>query len=209
VNGTGTGFFINGSGFALTNAHVVDGCGGLRASLGQGDNQPVTLVATDRGNDLALLKIASRIDNYAFFRAAPPLRQGESIVTYGYPLLGLLAAQGNIGTGIVSALAGLENDSGNIQISAPVQPGNSGGPVFDEGGNVVGVVRAKLNVLREAKRSGDIAQNVNFAIKLTMVMSFLEVNNVKYETSSLKKAVSTADIADKAKLFTFVVQCIE
>lgn len=208
VISTGSGFFINGNGFALTNAHVVAGCGALRALLREGDNPPMTLVADDPTNDLALLKIASRIDNYALFRAGPPLRQGESIVTYGYPLLEMLAAQGNIGTGVVSALAGFGNDSGNIQISAPVQPGNSGGPVFDEGGNVVGVVRSKLNVLQVAKGSGDIAQNVNFAIKVNIVTGFLEVNNVKYETSILKKAVSNADIADKAKLFTFVVQCI-
>jgi hypothetical protein len=137
------------------------------------------------------------------------VRQGESIVTYGFPLTGLLASHGNLGTGVVSALAGLGNDSGEIQISAPIQPGNSGGPVLDVGGNVVGVVRSRLNATGKAIAAGDIPQNVNFAIKVSVITSFLEVNNVKYETAPLKKETSAADIGEKAKEFTFLLQCVE
>jgi S1-C subfamily serine protease len=209
VVSTGSGFFISSAGFALTNAHVVDNCGSLRAALRDGDTQPATLVATDRDNDLAVVKISSRVGQYAQLRSGPPVRQGESIVTYGFPLTGLLASHGNLGTGVVSALAGVGNDSGKIQISAPIQPGNSGGPVLDVGGNVVGVVQSKLNALGRAIVTGDIAQNVNFAIKVSVVTSFLEVNNVKYETAPLKKETSAADVGEKAKEFTFLLQCVE
>ena len=206
VVSVGTGFFINGGGFALTNNHVVEGCGGLRAVLKEGENPSVTLVATDRENDMALIKVPSHIGSYALFRAAPPMRQGEPVVTYGYPMRGILASHGNVTTGVVSALAGIRDDSGVIQISAPVQPGNSGGPVLDAGGSVVGIVSSGLEP-KDGK--GHVPQNINFAVKVNMVTNFLDINNVNYETTTLKKEMPTADIGDRAKGFTFVVQCVE
>jgi len=88
---------------------------------------------------------------------------GDQVVAIGYPLHGLLTSDLTVTTGIISSLAGLHNDTRFLQISAPVQPGNSGGPLHDSSGNIVGVVSAKLDALRIVKATGDIPQNINFA----------------------------------------------
>ena len=103
------------------------------------------------------------------FGLAPRFAKGEQIVIYGFPLAGALASTGNLATGIVSALAGLGDDTSKLQISAPIQPGNSGGPVLDQSGHVIGVVVSKLNAIKAASITGDIPQNVNFAIKTGVV----------------------------------------
>ena len=100
----------------------------------------------------------------ASFRVEPP-RLAETVVVYGFPLSGMLSSSGNVTLGNISALMGLGDDSRDVQISAAVQPGNSGGPMFDGSGLLLGVVQSKLNAIRAASVTGDIAQNVNFAIR--------------------------------------------
>jgi len=92
----------------------------------------------------------------------------------GFPFHGLLTSDFTVTTGIISSLAGLFNDTRFLQISAPVQPGNSGGPLLDTSGNIVGVVAEKLNALRVAKATGDIPENINFAIKTGALRDFLD-----------------------------------
>ena len=92
----------------------------------------------------------------------------------GFPFHGLLTSDFTVTTGIISSLAGLFNDARFLQISAPVQPGNSGGPLLDTSGNIVGVVAEKLNALRVAKATGDIPENINFAIKTGALRDFLD-----------------------------------
>jgi len=132
----------------------------------------------DAVNDLALLHLGGSSPYYLKIRGGERLRAGDDIVSVGYPLRGILADEANITSGVVSALAGLGNDSRYIQITSPVQPGNSGGPLLDRSGLLVGVVIAKLDALRMVKISGDIPQNVNFAIRGSIVQAFLEANDV-------------------------------
>jgi serine protease Do len=113
----------------------------------------------------------------------------------------------NVTTGNISALAGIGNDSSKFQISAPVQPGNSGGPLLDHNANVVGVVVSKLNALNLAKENGDIAQNVNFAIKGSVVQSFLRANGVRYSTALSQATVSPTETSRRASTFTVLVEC--
>jgi S1-C subfamily serine protease len=129
------------------------------------------------------------------------------VVVVGFPPWGLLAASPNVTTGTVSALAGPGNDSRLLQISAPVQPGNSGGPLLDEGGHVIGVVVSKLDALKVAEITGDLPQNVNFAISGAVVRAFLEGQGVAYTTAGSTKPLSTAEIAEAARGFTVVVEC--
>jgi S1-C subfamily serine protease len=204
---TGTAFFISSNGLAMTNAHVVSSCMKILALVTAGEPISISVAAVDRENDLALLKVGSRSETYAQFRAGIPVRQGEQIVTYGYPLAGALASRGNLSSGIVSALTGLFDDTRELQISAPVQLGNSGGPVLDASGSVIGVVTSKLDAVKTAIVIGDIPQNVNFAIKATVVMNFLDANNVRYETTTAKKEIPITDIGEKAKGFTFLIEC--
>lgn len=141
------------------------------------------------------------------FREGCGVRLGEPVVVVGFPLWGLLAASPSVTTGTVSALAGPGNDSRLLQISAPVQPGNSGGPLLDEGGRVIGVVVSKLDALKVAEITGDLPQNVNFAISEAVVRAFLEGQGVAYTTAASAKPLSTAEIAEAARSFTVVVEC--
>jgi surface antigen len=125
----------------------------------------------------------------------------------GYPLSGLLASTANVSVGNVSALAGLADDSRYLQISAPVQPGNSGGPLIDSGGQLVGIVTAKLNAARVARVTGDIPQNVNFALKAEVARTFLDSIGIVYQTLRSKQQLSPADVGDIARPFTVQIKC--
>ena len=202
-----TGPTATGSGWAvsrtqlITNAHVVQGCGRVLVA-GRG---VARLQAVDARSDLALLAVSDN-PSPASLRAGR-LRQGDAVTVVGYPLRGVLASGANVTAGNISALAGMQNDSRFIQISAPVQPGNSGGPLLDSSGNVVGVVVSKLNALKVAQMTGDIPQNVNFAVSLFTLQSFLEANAVDYVTVRSNKNLSTADVAAIGKRFTYLLEC--
>lgn len=197
---TGSGFHVAYK-QVLTNAHVVEGC----ARVTVGGRGAAKVLSADRRTDLALLSVESA-SSFASLRAGR-LRQGDAITVVGYPLRGLLASGAQVTAGNVSALAGMQNDSRFIQISAPVQPGNSGGPLVDSSGNVVGVVVSKLNAVKMAQLTGDIPQNVNFAVSPLTLQGFLDANGVDYQTAPSNKNLSTADVADIAKKYTVLVEC--
>jgi uncharacterized protein len=202
---SGTAFFVSKDGNALTNAHVVRGCRQINVS-GNGQDGMARLLARDDKNDLALLATNLHPSQAANWRLQA--RQGEDIVVYGFPLSGMLASGGNVAAGNVTALAGLADDSRFLQISAPVQPGNSGGPLLDRSGTVVGVVVAKLNALEIASATGDIPQNVNFAIKASVAAAFLDAQRGAHPEGGGAGALSTPDIAERAKSFTVQVICV-
>jgi S1-C subfamily serine protease len=204
---TGTGFFVSSQGHILTNHHVVENCSSIAVALNGEISQSARLVTSDSKNDLALLTTTGfKPSAVATMRLG--VRLGESIFVYGFPLSGLLASSGNFTIGSVTAVAGLGDDTTMLQVSAPVQPGNSGGPVLDQHGNVVGVVVSKLNALRIAKvTSGDIPQNVNFAIKSLIAMSFLESGNVSASATASTAKLDAPQIAEQARAFTAQVRC--
>ena len=201
---SGTGFFVTPDGKAVTNAHVVRGCREISV-VADGQSRPAKVLARDEKNDLALLSTDVHPASAADWRLR--VRQGEDIVVYGFPLTGALASGGNVTTGIVTALAGLADDSRFLQVSAPVQPGNSGGPLLDRNGTVVGVIVSKLNALSVASVTGDIPQNVNFAIKASVAAAFLDAQGVAHADNAGDAALSTPDIADRARSFTVRVLC--
>ena len=108
---------------------------------------------------------------------------GDSVTAIGFPFHGLLTSDLTVTTGIINSLSGILNDSRFMQISAPVQPGNSGGPLLDTSGHIVGVVAEKLNALKIAKATGSIPENINFAIKIGALRDFLDNNVVSYRTA--------------------------
>ena len=203
---TGTGFVVSSQGHVLTNAHVATGCRSLSAALPGLSPQPARLVASDQTNDLALLLVPS-MTSVTAPALSPGVRVGEAIAVFGFPYSGQLSKSGTFTKGDVSAVVGLRQNSSQLQITAPVQPGNSGGPVFDTYGNVVGVVVAKLNALGIAVATGDIPQSVNFAIKGSVAKSFLEANSVPLTTTVASQPMSNPDLADHAKAFTVFVTC--
>jgi hypothetical protein len=128
-------------------------------------------------------------------------------MVFGFPLSGSLTSGGNFTSGLVSGLRGFRDAAGAIQITAPVQPGNSGGPVIDGSGLVVGVVQAKLDALRTAIKTGDIPQNVNFAVSLDVLAEFLAKNKVPVRDAASSKPLDTASVAELAQGFTYRVVC--
>ena len=107
----------------------------------------------------------------------------------------------------MSAEAGVGNDSRMLQITAPVQPGNSGGPLLDQAGNIIGIVVAKLDAILVAAAINDLPQNVNFAIKGGVAADFLEANGVKPVFASSTKPLEQVEIAELAKSLTVQIGC--
>lgn len=205
---TGSGFFVDSNGNFVTNAHVIKDCKIVAVKLN--DNKAVhraRVVATDSSNDLALLAIEdAKGGKFAMLRMGT--RLGESVAAFGFSHADILASSGNFTLGNVTALSGLGDDSRYYQISTPVQQGNSGGPLLDSYGNAVGVVAAKLNVLKVAIASGDFPQNINFAIKSTMLATFLESNQVAIQAGTATGTrLDPADLADAAKAMSGFVAC--
>jgi S1-C subfamily serine protease len=204
---TGTGFFITRQGHLLTNAHVVNGCKALTVAQPSGSPVSATAVATDKQNDLAILQIASPPAAIATLRGSRPIRPGEPVVAYGFPLIGIVSSGGALTTGTVSALTGLKDDTRYLQISAPIQPGNSGGPLMDTTGAVVGVTTSSISTNKAAQVMGATPQNVNFAIKADVVRTFLASSGISAETGTSGRELSPADIGEKARAFTVLIEC--
>jgi hypothetical protein len=204
---SGSGIVIGTQGEILTNSHVVADCEKILVQFSSKDIETAIRVADDKKNDLAVLRIKTLHPSVATFRDGIAVRAGDTVVALGYPLSGLLATTANLSVGNVSALAGLGDDSRYVQISAPVQPGNSGGPLLDASGHLIGIVTAKLNAVRVARFTGDIPQNVNFALKAEVARTFLDSSGVAYRMDRSKQQLSPADIGDIARPFTVHIEC--
>lgn len=200
---SGTGFLINDGGWAVTNAHVVDGCTKLTV-LGIGD---VTDLKTDRQNDLAAVHI-SGIRNRPFLTLqSSPARLGDDIAAFGYPLRGLLSDAIKVTTGNINSLVGVDNDTRFLQVSTPLQPGNSGGPIVNRTGNVVGVATSVLGS-KFAETTGILPQNVNFAIRSNVASVFLQSHGIDHESApSSSSTLSTADLAEKISPAVIQILC--
>jgi len=202
---SGTGYFVTGSGHVVTNHHVVKGCSTIAVFSGDQPAAEGRLVGSDETNDLAVLKTEIKPQKIANLRIGA--RLGEPVAVFGYPLSQVLASSGNFTLGNVTALAGMRDDARHLQISAPVQAGNSGGPLVDANGNLVGTVISKLNAMKVVQATGDMPQNVNFAIKSSVVASFLESRGITYESNTSSMALAPADLADHAKALSVMILC--
>ncbi len=206
---SGTGFVVSKSAQIVTNNHVVKDCvGDIHGNIVGQAPVKLRVVSADETNDLALLQGTKKFKekDIATIRGSA-VNSGDQVVAIGYPLHGLLTSDLTVTTGVISSLAGLYNDTRFLQISAPVQPGNSGGPLHDASGNVVGMVTAKLNALRIAKATGDIPENINFAIKTGALRDFLDNSAVSYSTAEPGSEMKTADIASAARTYTMLISC--
>jgi uncharacterized protein YecT (DUF1311 family) len=204
---TGTGFFV-APGIVVTNNHVVNECTKpIQVRYPERASFTATLHGRDETNDLALLRTELNSESVASFRIRP--RLGDRVAAYGFPYAGLLSSSGNFTLGNVTAESGMNDDTRFLQISTPIQPGNSGGPLLDMSGRVVGVVVAQLSATR-MMQLGSIPQNVNFAIRSSIITNFLLVKGISPNTASaasFDREFSEADVAEIAKKFTVQVYC--
>ena len=168
----GTGFFITDDGYLISNNHVVED--GTEIRLVTSERVILAkVVKIDTANDLALLKAEGKFSPLPIV-ASKSAHLGNSVVTVGFPDPGLQGFAPKFARGEIAALSGAADDPKYFQISVPVQPGNSGGALVDEHGNVVGVVAAKLSALAALNTSGALPENVNYAVKSSFLLSFLE-----------------------------------
>lgn len=195
---TGSGFRV-ARGIFVTNHHVSNGCSRLRVN-----GVFAQLRGSDARSDLSL--ISSELVGPSVVLRSRRNSVGEPVAVAGFPLQGLLSGF-NMTTGSISSMSGIGNDTRLIQITAPVQQGNSGGPALDSAGNLIGVVVSKLDALKTVKMTGDIPQNVNFAINVNVLRAFLDANSVDYETASADRGILPTAIAEKAKKVAVLIEC--
>ncbi|MBT3923881.1 MAG: tetratricopeptide repeat protein, partial [Nitrospina sp.] len=224
----GSGFFVSKMGHVITNAHVVKDCN--RVTVGDNANKqvPAEVINTDGSNDLALLKLSSLdmasaesksliqklsikvvpIASKGLLRAED-VKLGEKVLVAGFPFGVLFSNTIKVTTGIVSATRGGGDDSGQFQLDAAVQPGNSGGPIYDSGGNIVGVVISRLNRKNMAKVIGDMPENMNFGIKASTVRQFLVASGLPPKKAEQTEEKSTQQLAEIAQNQALMVMCLQ
>ena len=206
---TGSGIFVNAQGYVLTAAHVVNGCHMIGVKSGGMTFQKAEPEAVDVKNDLALIRTRPGVGEPARFRtSARPILLGEDVGVIGYPLTGILSNEPKATFGEVSSVAGINNDYSLLQISAPIQPGKSGGPVFDGAGGVVGVVVSEISPALMAK-VGILPQNVNFAIRSELAEVFMNAHGVDFSPMTRGARLEHQDLAAQGRRSTAQIVCIK
>jgi S1-C subfamily serine protease len=170
---TGTAFFVSWEGHLVTNHHVIANKQQVHVKLSDGGMFAAKVVAKDPENDLALLRIDLIREPLALTRQ-PELAKGEQVFALGYPLVSLQGQEQKATFGRVNALSGIQGDPRYAQVDVPIQPGNSGGPLLDKHGEVVGVVTSMLHQGTVMELAGVVPQNVNYALKSGLVQELLD-----------------------------------
>ena len=185
LQASGSGFFVSADGYLVTNNHVVKGARRVKVEMGT-NIYPASVVSVNTDDDLALLKVDGHFTPLHISKEDVQL--GDSVFTIGFPDIDLQGTQPKYTDGKISSLSGLKDDPNEYQISVPVQPGNSGGPLADTAGNVRGVVVARLNDFAALRSMGSLPQNVNYAVKGKLLREFL----AQFPDLSLSNNDSTA-----------------
>ena len=201
---SGTGFIVSEEGHIVTNHHVIEGCAEVKVHK-DGDIYKGKVIANDILNDLALIK--SNFKPNVIFPLSdknPSLLQ--DIYVAGFPFGNAISSSVKVTKGIVSSLSGVGNNYSNIQIDAALQPGNSGGPILDDHGNVVAVAVAKLAMEKIYEDFGVFPENTNFGIKASSVENLLLSNNVRIPPANTKK-ISKSDLGYNITKGTLYLSC--
>jgi S1-C subfamily serine protease len=196
---TGTGSIISVGGLVLTAAHVVAGSSSLKVSTSIG-LKGAKVLRIDEANDIAILQLDP--GSYPALAIAPSkkIRLGQTVSTIGFPNVQIQGFSLKVTRGEISSLNGVGDDPRSWQVSVPVQPGNSGGPLLDDNGNLVGIIVSKLSI-KAAEATNDIPQNVNYAVKSTYALAlaeqYLDANDP--EPTQATPAPRFEDMVDKAQ----------
>lgn len=183
---TGSGVFIDSNGLILTAEHVIRDASSIEVIVREGRRLPAKVESLSRGLDVAILRVNYETASYFPLKATTPTA-GMRVFTVGYPVPGVLGQEPKVSEGIISALSGIRDDASFMQISIPIQPGNSGGPVITESGDLVGIVSSSAAVAAFLKKTGTIPQNVNWATRASMAVPMVRSKG-KNRTPSTREA---------------------
>ena len=193
--GNGSGFFITDNGYFVTNYHVIENAKKILIVDQFGYFLNSRVIKFDKLHDIAILKVDGSFKSIPITTSSKVLR-GAKIVAVGYPNTSIQGVQPKVTDGLVNSLAGIKDDPRYFQISAPIQGGNSGGPLLDMSANVIGLVSAKLDSSFVIKTTGDIPQNVNYAVKSDYILDLIySIPDVKSNLKPIKKNQAT-DVAN-------------
>jgi S1-C subfamily serine protease len=200
----GTSFLINKKGYLITNYHVVENARKIYIQLNSSNKIECMVIGNDKESDLTLLKVK---DGHKYFAANKSFKfnfktveVGSEVFTLGYPLIDKMGSEIKVTTGIISSSTGYQGDKSTYQISAPIQPGNSGGPLFNNYGEVIGITNSKLKG----------AENASYAIKSLFLKNLISNEGISFNTSTDYINVSTLTLPQKIKVLktnVFIVSC--
>ncbi len=201
VQGSGSGFFMTSNGIIATNAHVLEGASSIEVVYSDQNGEHIhkaKILLKDSNNDVALIQIAD--EDFKPIKSIPyTIKEnasvGSNVFTIGYPLNDVMGTNHKVTNGIISANSGIADDIRYYQISVPLQPGNSGGPLFNKDGNVVGITSARLN----SKAVGTEVENVNYAIKSTYLLNIYRMLP-EVETLPSSSQVASKDLAQQVEV---------
>ncbi|WP_180982595.1 serine protease [Methylocella silvestris] len=205
-NFSGMGFFVNREGHVVTSAHVVGPCSIIEVAQNGRPGAQAELIAREDATDLALLKTSLKPEGVVNIRS--DVRLGEAIEAFAIPLPPVPLNAGGFSFGRITGLSGVAGDDRMLQISTPAQPGDSGGPLFDQSGNVVGVVSAGLGAVKTlVATSGDAPQAANFALKGNLLAGFLDGNHIAFTAALASKEISAPALTAQAQAVSVSVSC--
>lgn len=204
--GSGSGFFVSAAGHVLTNAHVVDGCRAVSVTPPGGDMAPAAIVASDSRSDLALLHAPLSPAAVAAFSDSARLLPGDEVAVVGYPLHGLVAIEPILVTGHIH-IGAAPPIPDRFAIRIDIRRGNSGGPVLDRAGRVVGVVVAKVDTPAIYAATGRIVRDVGFGISEAAAAGFLASHDVAPETATGTDPLDDDALLARARSFVARIGC--
>jgi S1-C subfamily serine protease len=206
LGGTGSGFFIGPAGELLTNNHVIAGCEQLTVTPEGGHKMPATLIATDPGRDIALLRAPSTPVAFARFNAAPRDTDGRALTVAGYPAYGLPTIHPSIVK--VSAMPLLlATTDDEVVFEGAIRRGHSGSPVLDGAGNVIGIVRAKPDIPRIYKATGKVVGDYGIAVSLAATLRFLAQQQVRPTMGPSGPALAPGEAETLMRSFVAQIGC--
>lgn len=175
IRGFGSGFFVTPDGYLVSNHHVIKSAKSIYVKTKGGFVQ-AKIISVDSQNDIALLKVGGSYQPVPLVQSRD-VKLGASVFTLGFPNPELQGVAPKLTRGEISAVSGIQDDPRHFQVSVPIQPGNSGGPLVDGSGNVIGIITARLSENASLTSSGALPQNVNYALKSSFLAAFLEAQS--------------------------------
>ena len=212
---SGSGFFINDKGYVVSSNHVVEICYKINTVI-NGITHEVNVISYDKINDLALLRI--KIENNSFIDLSrTDAKLGESIMTAGFPWGDSQSNTVKVTKGNINALSGPSNNVSKMQFSAPVQPGNSGGPILNQYGKLIGVIQSMAKDQDIFEKTGQYPENVNFGTQLPPLRALLAANDVNKASnymdyflgwSIFQSPITNEALANIAEQSTIHLRCL-